>query len=159
MLSYQLNLLTHFYRNEKDLAGNPIDWNQYDFLTMQELDRLRREVGSRCVLIRGGHGFGKETAVDCCFPDAPFASVVMALYRSGFSKGVYQGGSIHIDHRMGPSGLGRAWIAFKPATYEYLMGRGFGHLRSYTSDGWDYYKWSDPESFGLLTELVGMNSK
>lgn len=159
MLYHQLNLLTHFYRNEKDLAGNPIDWNQYEFVTMQELDRLRSEIGSRCVLIRGNHGLMKESAVDCWFPDAPFSKVVMALFRSGFSKGVYQGGTIHLDHVMGPTGLARAWIAFKPGAYEYLLGRGFAHLRSYTKDGWDYYRWDKPESFGLLTELVRMNDR
>lgn len=157
MLYHQLNLLTHFYRNETDLAGNKIDWNQYEFVTMQELDRLRAEIGSRCKLIRGNHGLLKETAVDAVFPDAPFSKVVMALFRSGFSKGLYQGGSIHLDHVMGPNGLARAWLAFKPGAYEYLLGRGFGHLRSYTKDGWDYYRWDQPESFGLLTELVGMN--
>ena len=157
MQQHQLNLLRHFYRDEKDIHGSQVDFNQYDFLTMRELDRLRAEIGSRCVLIRGNHGLLKETAVDAAFPDAPFSKVVMALFQSGFSKGVYQHGSIHLDHVMGPTGLARAWIAFKPAAYEYLLGRGFAHLRSYTKDGWDYYKWSDPESFNLLNELVRMN--
>ena len=114
MMDYQLNLLRHFYRNETDWLGKPVDWTQYDFLTMQELDRLRQEVGKPCLLIRGSHGLYKETAVDSVFPSAPFSSVVMTMMRSGFSKGFYEGGSIHLDASMGPSGLARCWVAFKP---------------------------------------------
>lgn len=162
MLSYQLNLLRYFDKHERTLDGQPVDWGQYDYLTMQEIDRLRHELGStrreRCVLIRGSHGLLKETAIDCVFPDVPFAEVVMALFRSGFSKGIYQGGSIHLDSRMGPTGLARAWIALKPAMYEMVVGRGFGGLRSYTNDGWDYYRFNDPQSFGLLKFLVEINT-
>lgn len=159
MLPSQLRLLQYFGKNEKDINGQPVDWNNFEFQTMQELDRLRNQIGSKCILIRGNHGFGKETAVDAYFPEAPFATVVMALFRSGYSKGLYQGGSIHLDSRMSPNGLARCWLAFKPAAYEYLVGRGFGSLRSYTADGWDYYQWGSPESFGLLKELVAMNSQ
>lgn len=162
MQLYQLNELRYFERHERTLDGHPIDWNQYDFLTMREIDKLRHELGStrreRCVLIRGNHGLLKETAVDCVFPDVPFAEVVMALFRTGLSKGLYQGGSVHLDGRMGAGGLCRCWIAFKPAMYEVVVSRGYGGLRSYTKDGWDYYRWDDPQAFGLLKLLVEINT-
>jgi len=154
----QLPLLRYFRPGESNYAGHPIDWADYDFYTLQELDRLRGEIGSRCVLIRGSHGLGKETAVDAVFPDADFARVVMALFRSGLSKGVYQGSSIHLDRRMGANGLARAWMAFKPDLQHVLVGRGLGHLREYSRDGWDYYDWESQDSFRLLGELVHLNT-
>lgn len=158
MLLTQLPLLEHFYPNERTLNGQSVVWDDYDFTTLQELDRLRNEIGSRCVLIRGSHGVGKETAIDAVFPDADFSRVVMTLFKSKLSKGVYQGCSIHLDSRMQPNGLARAWMAFKPAVQHLLVGRGLGHLRDYTKDGWDYYRWDQPDSFRLLGELVHLNT-
>ena len=161
MKTYQLALLEFFFQGEKTLGGEYVDWEGYDFKTMQELDRLRREVGSPCRVIRGGdaHGESKETAVDAAFPQAPFAHVVMALFRSGFSKGLYEGGSIHLDHRMGPSGLARCWMAFKPESQYVLAGYGFLNLKTYSKDGWDYYDWGHPWSWDLLKALVKLNAK
>jgi len=159
MLPYQLGLLAHFGRHETDLAGRPVDWSQYEFLTMQELDRLRKEIDEPCILIRGGHGYLKETAVDAVFPAAPFASVVMACMRSGYSKGFYEGGSIHLDNRMGATGLARCWLAFKPARRDEIADRGLIGLKSYASDGWDYYQWGHPRAWDLLEFLVEINQK
>ena len=159
MTPYQLNHLQHFYRNERAMDGELVDWAGYDFMTMQELDRLRAEIGSPCVLIRGGHGYLKETAVDAAFPHALFASVVMACMRSGFSKGFYEGGSIHLDNRMGPNGLARCWIAFKPETHKRLEAEGFGTLRQYAADGWEYYQWSHARSWELLNILIQINDR
>lgn len=157
----ELLLLRYFSKNEKGYDGKPVDWADYHFVTMQELDRIRHEVGtdraSRCVLIRGSHGYLKETAVDAVFPEAPFQRVVMALFRSGFSKGLYEGGSIHLDMRMGPSGLARCWLAFKPERRAAIQKKGLGTLRSYSNDGWDYYQWSHPRAWELLAYLVGLN--
>ena len=153
----QVALLRYFHDGEMDLSGAAVDFSQYHDGTLQELDKLRGEIGSRCTLIRGNHGAGKETAIDACFPDAAFARVVMALFRSGFSKGIYQGGSIHLDSRMGAGGLARAWMALKPDLYHVIVGRGLGHLRTYSRDGWDYYDWESADSFQLLTELVHLN--
>ena len=157
MLSYQLNLLRYFTPDEEDLAGHPIDWSAYAFTTMQELDRVRHDVGKPCVLIRGGHGPLKETAIDAVFPEAAFSTVVLALMRSGFSKGFYQGGSIHLDHIMGPSGLARCWMAFKPEQAEAIANRGMIGLRAYAKDGWEYYQWGHRRSWDLLAYLVELN--
>ena len=158
MLPYQLNLLRHFRSGEKTLAGEVIDWADYHYATMLDVDRLRSELDSPCVLIRGSHGLDKETAVDCVFPHKPFADVVMALFRVGCSKGLYEGGSIHLDHRMGPLGLARCWLAFKPSSYPDLVSRGFGPLKAYSNDGWDYYRWGHPQSFALLNVLLERNA-
>ncbi len=159
MTTTQLLLLRYFHKNEKDFSGNLVDWNDYHGQTMQELDRLRHEIGSPCYVIRGGsqHGYLKETAIDAVFPGAPFASVVMALFQSGLSKGVYQGGSIHLDMRMGPLGLARAWMAFKPELFDTIFDRGFGDLKNYSADGWDYYAWGHNDSWKLLQYLVDIN--
>ncbi|MGD9850094.1 MAG: hypothetical protein AB7T38_02385 [Nitrospirales bacterium] len=157
MERYQVGLLKNFFEGEKDLAGRPVDWSQYYFLTMQELDRVRDAVGSRCTVIRGSHGSGKETAVDAVFPAAKYSTVVMALMRSGCSKGFYQGGSIHLDHVMGAGGLARCWLAFKPSAAERIANRGLIGLRAYARDGWDYYQWGHPRSWDLLNYLVDLN--
>ena len=159
MIPYQLTLLHHFFSDERTLSGEAVDWAAYDFLTMQELDRLRTELNSPCRLIRGGHGALKETAVDAVFPDAPFSQVAMALMRSGFSKGLYQGGSIHLDNRMGPTGLARCWLAFKEnlETRASLRNLGFQPLRQETANGWDYYAWRHLRAWELLQLLVKWN--
>jgi len=159
--TYHLALLEFFAQGEKDYAGAYVDWEGYDFQTMQELDRLRKELDSPCRVIRGGaaHGEGKETAVDAIFPEAPFEQVVMALFRSGLSKGLYEGGSIHLDHQMGPSGLARCWLAFKPESQQHLAGLGFFGLKSSSADGWDYYTWGHDWSWDLLKELVKLNKR
>ena len=153
----EVTLLRYFRKNEKDYYGNLIKWDDYHGATMKEIDRLRHEVGSPCLLIRGSHGYLKETAIDAVFPKAQFSSVVMALYQSGLSKGVYQGGSIHLDMRMGPSGLARAWMAFKPEVAEHIINLGLGNLKNYSADGWDYYAWGHRDSFKLLNYLVEIN--
>ena len=157
MTTSELLLLRYFYKNEKDFYGNPIKWEDYHGATMKELDRLRHEVGSPCLLIRGSHGYLKETAIDAVFPKAQFSSVVMSLFRSGLSKGVYQGGSIHLDMRMGVSGLARCWMAFKPESYNAIVDLGLGNLKNYSADGWDYYAWGHRDSFKLLNYLVEIN--
>lgn len=158
MLDYQLNLLEYFSRNEKDLYGHPVDWEAYDFQTMQELDRLRREIRSPCRVIRGGHGYLKESAVDAVFPQAPFYHVVMALMRSGFSKGFYEGGSIHLDQRRAASGLALCWLAFKPDSSAEIANRGLIGLKAYSRDNWDYYQWGHVRSWELMQLLVEKNS-
>ncbi len=157
MLPYQLGLLAYFSPQEKDLAGQPVDWSAYEFQTVQELDRLRKELDSPCVLIRGGHGYLKETAVDAVFPQAPFQAVVMACMRSGFSKGFYEGGSIHLDSRMGPCALARCWLAFKMSSREAIANRGLIGLKTYSADQWDYYQWSHPRAWNLLQLLITLN--
>lgn len=156
MLPYQLTHLQHFSQGERDLAGRLIDWNQYNFLTMQELDRLRSLIGSRCVLIRGAHPT-KPTAIDAVWPDAPFEKVVMALLRSGLSKGLYQGKSIHLDQQMRSDGLARVWLAFHADQQDRLFGLGYKVCYDYSADGWDYYGVDRLGGFGLLTELVQLN--
>lgn len=158
MLVSQLPLLQHFYPNERTYDGHPVVWQDYEFKTLEELDRLRDELGSRCVLIRGSHGVGKETAIDAVFPDAEFSRVAMALFKSKLSKGAYQGGSIHLDSRMQANGLSRGWMGLKPAIQHVITGRGLGHLRTYNRDGWDYYTWDHKDSFRLLGELVHLNT-
>lgn len=153
-----LPLLKNFYPNERTLDGKLVNYADYDFDTLKELDRLRDEIGSRCVLIRGSHGLNKETAVDFCYPDAPYSKVAMAIMRSGFSKGFYQGGSGHLDSRMGANGLARCWIAFHLSQREDLVVRGFWPLYSYTSGNWLYFKWGENESFSLLNYLVDINT-
>ena len=154
----ELILLRHFTEREKDLAGNLIKWEDYHGQTMQELDRLRHIIGSRCVVIRGSHGSGKETAVDCVFPEAEFEVVVLALLRSGFSKGFYQSGSIHLDMKMGHDGLARLWIAFKPEDAGNIRNLGLWHLFNYSADGWDYFSMSHVDSWPLLNHLVEVNA-
>lgn len=157
-----LLLVTHFKKNELDYAGKPVDWNDYDFNTLKELDRLRGELHSPCVLIRGGLSHDpktrtKLTAIDCVFPHAPYSAVVMALFRSGFSKGLYEGGSVHLDSRMGPSGLARCWMAFKADRQQELTEQGLYSLKTYSKDHWDYYPWATPLAYVLLKRLIEIN--
>ena len=153
-----LPLLKNFYPNERTLDGKLVNYADYDFDTLKELDRLRDEIGSRCELIRGSHGLGKESAIDAWFPDAPFSRVVMALMQSGFSKGMYQGGSIHLDSKMRAGGLSRLWLAFKERERPLLTSKGFDSLYDYSSDGWAYYTGYSEHSFDLLSILVQMNT-
>ena len=95
--------------------------------------------------------------MDAVFPEASFDRVVMALFRSGFSKGVYEGGSIHLDARMGPSGLARCWLALKPSRRGELAKRDLLSLLSYSNDGWDYFLWNHARSWELLSYLVEVN--
>ena len=156
----ELTLLRYFEKGEKDYYGNVIDWSDYHGKTMGELDRLRSEIGSPCIVIRGGasHGIYKETAVDFIFPDAPFYVVVMALFKSGFSKGIYQGGSIHLDMRMAANWLARAWMGFKPENSEAIADMGLANLKNYSANGWDYYTWGHRDSWKLLGYLIEINT-
>ena len=157
MLPNELELLTHFKPNEKDYYGKQVDWSTYHFRTVQELNRLRGVIGHPCELIRGDHGYLKETGVDAVFPKAPFQTVVMACMRSGFSKGFYEGGSIHLDTKMGVNGLARCWIAFKAERREAITNRGLMGLLAYSRDNWDYYQWTHPLAWDLLSYLVEVN--
>jgi len=162
MKHYQFNQLRYFALEELDVHGNQIHWEDYDFHTLQEFDRLRHEIGSPCRLIRGGvdhdpETLNKLTAIDAVFPGADYCVVIMALFRSGFSKGVYENGSVHLDDRMGPGGLARCWMAFKEERRQHIASMNLLELRSYNTDGWDYYHWSHPWAWDLLQYMVTLN--
>lgn len=154
----EIELLRHFSLTEKDYAGKPVNWNEYHGKTILELDRLRHDIRSPCTLIRGSHGPGKETAVDCVFPHAPFQAVVMSCMRSTFSRGFYEGGSLHFDTRMRADGLLRCWLAFKPERALEIANMGLIGLKISSSDGWDYYQCSHAHSWELLSFLIQINS-
>jgi len=163
MKHYQFNLLRYFTVEEMDYKGNQVHWEDYEFNTMLELDRIRHEVGSPCRLIRGGTEHDpanstKLTAVDAVFPGVEYGLVVMALFRSGYSKGLYQGGSFHLDNRMGPGGLARCWMAFKKDQRDPIAQLNLLKLKSHTKGNWDYYNWSHPWAFDLLQYMIVINN-
>lgn len=143
MTPEQKKTLKWFKNDKVDIYGKPINWLDVDYVTMTYVNLLRERVGFPCVLIRGSHGEGKETAVDCIFPDAPYGLVMMEVLRlQSVSFGFYSSKTLHLDTRFFPYVPAR-WLAIKPEEEALLILEGLSSLVTHKKDGWVYLKWSD----------------
>jgi len=100
MTETELETLLYFRKGELNLAGRVVNWEEYDYHTMQMMNHLRQYLQSPITVIRGGLEHDpverkKMTCVDavagCLFP-----KLLMALMRlsDNCSWGVYEGGLV-----------------------------------------------------------------
>ncbi|MDR4483841.1 MAG: hypothetical protein R3B95_11615 [Nitrospirales bacterium] len=157
MTPAELQSLRWFKYDVYDYAGRVIDWATYSYRTMWWVNVLRERVGSPCILIRGSHGEGKETAVDFFFPHAPYGLVMMETLRlPDVSFGFYSGRNLHLDTRA-YSEVPARWLAIRQEQEPLLKQAGLGHLMVNRANEWTYLTWTDrtgPAALNFIANLA-----